>query len=182
MSRERYTFKTHNNNEIFAGGVILYKINDDPMNAVELLLIYNRDKYEDFGGTIDKKDVNIYETVAREVMEESNGLIKYDSIIERIKTEPYYYTKYSKYAVFIIEATQEERELKTEQFGLKEIYDDIERTVKTFYNLMKQKEVNFRLMNKVVLDKLKDLAKLDNNNPDYIESLNMTNKNSVYLF
>jgi len=66
MNKERYSFKTEGN-DIYAGGVILYKTNDE--GDVDLLLIKNRERWEDLGGTIDKQDKDIYTTVAREASE-----------------------------------------------------------------------------------------------------------------
>lgn len=172
MNKNKVRFHL-NNQEICAGGVILYRMIN---SNIELLLIKSRDKYEDFGGKIDKGDVDIYDTIAREVKEESNNLIDYDSIMLRIKdtnNKPVY-VKYSKYLVFILEANDLEKELTSEMFGTHEIHDNINRTVHwismtDFLNLTERKEVNFRLINKPFFDALGALKKKMCTGKEYIE-------------
>jgi len=160
---KRYSF-TIDDNIIYAGGVIVYRINN---NNVELLLMKSRGKYEEFGGTINKEDKYIYDTVAREVDEESNSIIKYESVIERIKTSTYVCSKRSKYIIYLLKASPQEHLMTSDMFGNKEIHDDIERTVqwiklKDFYALIKQKEVNFRIVTKLLFDKLNEIE-IENN-------------------
>jgi hypothetical protein len=56
-----------------ASGVLFYRFDMEEMDY-KLLLIYSRDKYEDFGGCTDDVDDNIKETAVREVEEESNKI------------------------------------------------------------------------------------------------------------
>lgn len=169
---ERHSFNI-DGNTIYAGGLIIYRINN---GELELLLMKSRGKYEEFGGTINREDKDIFDTVAREVDEESNGVIKYDSVIDRIKTCSYVCAKKSKYIVFLLKANEYEKIMTSNMFGNREIHDNIERTVhwikaKNFYNFVKQKEVNFRIVSKALFDKIneiefdngiKDISKYDN--------------------
>src|SRR4051794_7748616 len=99
--------------KISAGGVILYRINKN--KNLELLLMTNRNKYEDLGGTSDIGDHDIYDTVSREVYEESNGLINKKSIMDRIQKSDFIVSKTCKYIIFIIEANQKEKTLESKQ-------------------------------------------------------------------
>ena len=59
--------------ELSASGVLLYRTNPDT-SELELLVIYSRNNYEDFGGRVDLDDQSIAHTAAREAWEESNEL------------------------------------------------------------------------------------------------------------
>jgi 8-oxo-dGTP pyrophosphatase MutT (NUDIX family) len=149
------------NNIIKAGGILLYRKTE---NNIHLLLIKSRGKYEDIGGRVDKHDKTIYDTVVREAIEETNGVLNNISIFDRIKDSEYIYNAKSKYALFIIEATDTECKLESEIFGDKEIHDNIMRNilwvpVDNFIKCIKLNEVNYRLINKDILraiHKLKD--------------------------
>lgn len=199
---ERQSFIV-DNNLIYAGGVIFYRIRNDNMELL-LLKSKSRQKYEEFGGTIDKYDKDIYETVCREVEEESNNVIKRNEIINDVVTSEYVCSQKSKYIVFIVKAIDRICNLESTIFGEKEIHDNIERTVKwitlkDFYNFVKSKEINFRLVNKTLFDKLDKLAiengikyhdnnvDISNNNDndnDNNDNNSITNKidRKVYLF
>lgn len=203
MSKNKIYFNL-NDNDICAGGTVLYRIIKNKgelqtdVENIELLLVKNRGAYEDLGGKIDENDSNIYETVAREMKEESNDLIDYNSILERIKIKVPIYVKRSKYAIFLIEANNSEKELTSTMFGTREIHDNINRTVhwislSDFYKFARQKEVNFRLMNKSFFDALHNLeveqgTQSTYNNQHYMniedESKNesITKKNTTYMF
>jgi len=150
--KEKYYFIDESNREICAGGVILYKKID---SDIHLLLINSRGGYEDFGGGIDANDNDIYETVAREAEEESNGLLKKADIMKRLVKTHYMYNARSKYVVFFIKATDNEKTMTSEMFGSTELHDDIPRTVewlsaKEFFNLIAKKQLNFRIVNKEI--------------------------------
>ena len=57
---DRPTFYLDNNTEcpIRAGGVLFYRKNPETENY-DIMLIYSRKHYEDFGGRTDKKDKSI---------------------------------------------------------------------------------------------------------------------------
>ena len=168
-----------NNDEIRAGGVLLYRVNEQN-KQIEFLLAKNGNRYEDLGGKIDKCDADIYETIAREVKEESNNLINYNSIILRIKENNPIFVKYSKYMLFIIESNNYERDLTSEMFGIREIHDNIDRTVHwisfdDFFEFVKQKKINPRLANKGVynaLNLLKNTGKIQINIKDIKKNIN----------
>lgn len=158
---EKRCFFKLNDFVIYAGGVLFYRIKPIT-NELEFLMMKNRGRYEDLGGRVDCKDKTIFDTIAREVEEESNNLITRESVFDRIKTMPYLHTKVSKYIIFVIKASEYEENLTSEMFGTREFHDNIERTahwvsLSEFYKFAKEKLINFRLINRVVFDKLAEL-------------------------
>lgn len=107
-----------NTKPITAAGLLLYK---NVNNKMMLLIIDSDGKYEDIGGKIDSNDIDLYSTVAREVEEETNGQIKQQNIVDRLKFAQYIYVPQSKYLLFILEATQNECKLNKNDFGDHEI-------------------------------------------------------------
>ena len=145
--------------ELRAGGVLFYKFNEDKTNF-DLLLIYSRNNYEDFGGCTDAIDKDILDTVSREVDEESNNIFKKDIIRNKIKDLDPIYIKHCKYALYFIELIED---YNPEDFGTKEIHDNINRTVEwvsydNFSNDDFIKILNFRLKSHDVLNYLKNLV------------------------
>lgn len=172
-------------NEIKAGGVILYR-KDKEHKTIKFLLINSQEKYEDFGGRTDVIDKNINETIAREVEEESNGLIKKEYIINNI--EKYLtdkkrnnpeddlenefmtfigqsnlikeiYIKNSKYLLYFIPT---DIDYDTTKFGTYEIHDNIARTVDwiTYEKLISMNNLNFRLRNRQFRQTIEEIYKL----------------------
>jgi len=144
--------------ELRAGGILFYKYNDDKTNF-DLLLIYSRNNYEDFGGCTDEQDKNIIDTVSREVNEESNGIFKVDDIKEKIKDINPLYIKHCKYALYCVELIDN---YNPKDFGGKEIHDNIKRKVEwvSFDNFSDNDfvaKLNFRLRAYNVLNYLKTL-------------------------
>ena len=160
INRKTFYHKDNKDEPIRAGGVILYKhVN----NTIELLLISSRGLYEDIGGCVDNEDEDIYDSVSREVEEETNAVITYDAIKHRLYDSDSVYSKQSKYIIFIVEATNEEANHESEIFGNTENHDNISRTInwiplKTFLskNIVKYK-LNFRLKNTYLFNKLKNI-------------------------
>lgn len=159
---KKITFYLDNDNEkcVTSGGVIIYKFTDTGM---KLLLVNSRGGYEDLGGMIDEEDEDIYDTVSREAYEESNYLLSEKTIKKRLLNAPHIYNKKCKYVVFLIEASKKEKKLKKDDFGDREIHDDINRTVKwislsTFLsdNVVKHK-LNWRLKYFPLFKKLNEL-------------------------
>lgn len=141
ISRPTFYFNQDDKQEIRAGGGIFYKIDKDTQQ-ISLLMIKTRGKYEDFGGKTDNIDANINETIAREVDEESNGLLKKKGVLKRICNCVPLYSGSSKYMLYIIELTGEEIKLKPEDFGDMEFHDNIARTVE-FIPIEKFKDKKF---------------------------------------
>lgn len=114
---------------VTATGIIMYRYNGKEM---QLLLINVNNKLEDIGGKIDKIDVTIEDAAAREVEEETNGKIKASDIIDRLKNthkNQKIYVNNSKYLIYIIKASDAERQLTVEDFGNYESVDKIKRTI-----------------------------------------------------
>lgn len=127
--------------------------------------------YEDLGGCVDDEDEDIFTTVAREAYEESNKLIKKNSIKKRLNKEQikYSYSPKNKYIVYIVEATEHEQELKSKDFGDTEEHDGFKRTIKwiSLDEFLKSEiikyKLNFRLKNKKLFDILNEIKKEKNN-------------------
>lgn len=154
------TFEIDADQIVSSGGVLLYRFNDDQM---ELLLVNSRGGFEDFGGKIDNADKTIYKTVARETFEESNKLINKKTLESRLKTAPYVYVKRSKYVCFILEANNDESQLKSSDFGQIEIHDNIKRNVKwvKLSDFLKKEvikyKLNWRLKSSALFSKLNEI-------------------------
>jgi hypothetical protein len=145
MGRPTFYYNEDNKTyEIRAGGVLFYKKNQNMTGEFEtyLLMIRNRGKLEDFGGCTDDVDKDIYDTISREVEEESNLIFKRSDIKSRIeKCVPVIIEK-SKYMLFFVSLTESEEKLTEAQFGTREIHDNIERTVE-WINAEKLQDDNF---------------------------------------
>jgi hypothetical protein len=160
---QRKTFYIGNDstNPIRAGGVIIYRKTKD--NNIDLLLIFSRGIYEDIGGRTDNEDNDIYETVAREVGEETNQIIVYDSIRDRLNNAKYVYFSKSKYVIFLVEATDKESRLTSEIFGETEIHDNISRLIQwvsldtVLESSVIKYKLNYRMKNPLLFNKLKNI-------------------------
>lgn len=165
MSKDRPTFYLNNDKTkpTRAGGVIIYKFT---RKGMELLLIENRGQYEDIGGCTDKSDKTYIDTIVREVYEETNKLIKRKNTRQKIASSQNVYISTSKYVIHFIEATEKQKKFTQKDFGPKELHDNIERTIQwiplTHFldsNIIAYK-LNFRLKNKLVFDKLKQINQM----------------------
>lgn len=183
MSEQKRIFKISNNGVLFpvcAGGIILYRIEN---KELQLLLMCRSAGccYEDLGGKSQFDDQDIYQTVAREAEEESNGLINRNSVFNRIKQSEFIISEKCKYVLFVVRANNKEVNLKSEQFGDKEIHENLPRTVdwvtlSEFTNYIKLTgKLNFRLRNRKLYQLLKQL------DPNKTIS-DAKSKNTVYLF
>ncbi len=161
---KRKIFYLHDdkNFPIMAGGAILYKIEND---RVYLLMIEKQGSYEDLGGKTEEIDETIYDVIARETFEESNSLLSKELIKKRLQASKYMYNSNSKYIVYMINANDEESKLKMEDFGDKEIHDDMPRKIKWIpadvllnKNIFKHKLAH-RLKHKYFLDMITNIEK-----------------------
>ena len=159
--RPIFYFNGDVNKEIKAGGIIFYKNN-------KLLMIHCKDKIEDFGGKSDIDDKNIYDTVSREVEEESNKIFTVEDIKNRIEGKTYIYIPWSKYALFFVELM---KDYDPKIFGKQEEHDGHNRNIiwvkiDDFF----KREKNFRLNCKAVNDKMKELIKTSKFSSDCVSS------------
>ena len=107
------------------------------------LLIKYRDpgwpKLDDFGGQVDHGDASPLETIIREVVEETNGVISRQMMVDMLalgyKT---HYNNYSKYYGVIIDVPDDFFQ-DTSVFGEIELVDNIYRTV-NWYNFSEVKD------------------------------------------
>lgn len=128
----------YNNDElkpIKAGGVIIYKIEEKSIKILLIKIKYINQKkdiydfYEDIGGKTDKIDISFYDTISREVAEETNNVINPQIIKYQMSYSDDLYIEHAKYLLYIIKANSYERNLNTQSFGNKEIHDNIDRTI-----------------------------------------------------
>lgn len=145
---------------VTAGGVLIYKKEKGNMM---ILVIDNSGKYEDIGGKIDPDDKTVYHAISREVEEETNSIIKSDTIIERLKDAQYIYVPNSKYVIFLVEATKYEMKLRKDDFGDKELHDNFPRTIGWIsrHDIVNPEiikfKMNWRMKSKSLFDKLLDI-------------------------
>ena len=113
---------------IKAGGVLLYRKNKNT-EETEVLLIHKvlANEWEDIGGRTDVIDSSIWDTIEREVREETNGLIHVSK--ERLYNSRVVYNDNAKYLLCILPATEEETGLTTLDFGSVETHDGIYRHI-----------------------------------------------------
>lgn len=153
-------------NEVHAGGCLFYKRS---AQCIQVLIQEIDNKYEDIGGRIDKTDADIYDTICREVEEETNGLITKDAIKDRLKKAPSVYIPNAKYIIFIVEALKEEAKYTAESFGPKEIYSNVNRVMGWIHlvELLSPSTVryklNWRMRNKALFFKLHDINNAQRN-------------------
>lgn len=147
---------------VTAGGVLIYK----KVNNKMMLLIIDCDgKYSDIGGKIDPIDTDIYDGISREVEEETNGMIKREEIVERLKTAPYTYVKGSKYVIYIVEASNKEKHLTKADFGDAETHDNLPRTIawvsrdELVMPATIKFKLNWRMKSRSLMDKLAEIEK-----------------------
>jgi len=153
----RPTF-TLNEQQVRAGGVLFYYHNKKP-DQFELLMINSRNKYEDFGGQTDEADKDFYDTICREVEEESNGIFPREFISDKIKSLEPIYIKHCKYVLYCVELDDH---IDPSIFGDHEDTDDINRTVEwvsydDFISQEIKKKLNFRLTAYNVMNHLEAL-------------------------
>ena len=132
-----------------AAGVIFYKTIKGKLEL--LILKNNNDKYEDIGGKVDFDDETIFHAAGREVEEETNGMIKSDDVLDRLKNSVFVYVPRSKYIIYLVEANINETKLNKEDFGDKEEHDDIYRTIGWITKdvFMNQSTIKFKLNNRL---------------------------------
>ena len=130
---KRPTFFANNdeNQSIRAGGIIFYKL--DPLTKqIKMLMQYTerlnqrtnikRHVYEDIGGKTDEIDNNINDTIMREVVEETNGIITKEIVKEHLdKANQSYYLKHSKYYLILVEADKNIVNIDRRAYGKEEI-------------------------------------------------------------
>jgi hypothetical protein len=123
-------------NSISSAGCLFYKIHSNKLYL--LLNNYNNPSFlpDDLGGKVELFDKSIFDTMRREVLEETNYIID----IFKIPTsqfKQYFYLKFCKYYLSLIEV-DDTFFPDTRIFGKKEIKEDVERNIQWFdYNDIK---------------------------------------------
>jgi hypothetical protein len=107
---KRYTLK-YKDMIVKAAGLLLYQKDGDDFS---FLLQDGMFGYEDVGGKVESYDKTVYDTVIRETLEETNGVITADDISEIFHTKNVYYDRKGGYLLFCIPAT---RKYRLKEFG-----------------------------------------------------------------
>jgi hypothetical protein len=102
INKRVFKFKTglFTNYKIKAGGILFFKmINDIP----NFLLLDENIFMSDLGGKTELYDKTIYDTIAREVNEETNLLVDKNKILDILLDDnKYFYIYHSKYLLFLV--------------------------------------------------------------------------------
>lgn len=120
-AKSRWFFEIENLGIVYAVGFLL-------RNGNNYLMQIHEDKhyhYSDFGGKTEYYDKDVYDTVMRELCEESNGYLNV-SRKELLKSETFYCKK-SRYLLFIVDTEKDYIEA-IKLMGDKEIHDNKPRT------------------------------------------------------
>ena len=131
-SNKRPTFYFENDltKPIRAGGVLIYKkYNGNFKFLLIKKLTFGDDLHEDIGGKTDTEDIDIIDTISREVSEETNKVIDRNIVREQIKKGKPLYVPFSKYLIYLVEANEEQTKLKPSAFGDEELHDSIKRKI-----------------------------------------------------
>jgi hypothetical protein len=150
-SRLIYNSKQSFYDSIYACGCLFRKRDPNDEKEDQLLLIkYNEPAWseqsairlDDLGGKVDIVDCSPLDTMAREVFEESNGLITRDKIFGADANHiRYFYNYKSKYYCAVVDVG-EDFFPDTSVFGDSEIADDIKRTI----NWYKLKDIKHNML------------------------------------
>jgi 8-oxo-dGTP pyrophosphatase MutT (NUDIX family) len=147
---------------ISACGCLFYKIVDGHLSL--LLIRYTgssgRHELDDFGGKIDVTDQSVYETVLREVGEETNHVIDCGYLKHRLENGPYrvFYTPQSKYYLFVMPVNADFFP-DTTLFGTEEQHDHLPRVVAWYsYPECKQLLAQRLVSNKALIGYLDSLS------------------------
>jgi hypothetical protein len=160
QNRPTFYLDDDENKPIRAGGVLFYFFDETDLTYY-LLLIYSREKYEDFGGCTDCEDKSIQDTVARETAEESNYIFSKKFVLDKIQDQKPVYIKHCKYVLYFVELTEK---YDSNVFGTREICDGFDRTVEwisfdTYDNKEFLQKVNSRMNNWIVHKHIKKILK-----------------------
>jgi hypothetical protein len=136
-------------NEVTAGGILFYNENKD------FLMIYNEKRFrcEDFGGSINNNDKCIYDTIRRELFEESNGVfdeyLTSNEINDMIQNADQLYNKDNKYFLLISKLPSKMEDISLDMFGTKENQNEsVKRTLKwiLFKDMLNNKMLNKKIL------------------------------------
>jgi hypothetical protein len=158
MDRPTFYFNGNQHDEIRAGGLLLYRTEND---HITYLMADYFGHYGDFGGKTDKVDKNIIGTIAREVTEETNGIISDNDVRTLIKNTKPIYVKHCKYLLYICET---KKYYDPDTFGNIETFENLNRSVHWIPNKrLKDKKflnkLNFRLRNSNFFCKVTEITK-----------------------
>jgi len=127
--RPTFLFNNDKNHPIRAGGVLFYRTSDKGVSEILLIKSADYPDYQDIGGKTDMKDKNIFETIAREVDEETNKQIKFSVVMKQMKNSPSIYVRSIRYLLYLVEANDKQCALTTADFADKEYHDNFYRKI-----------------------------------------------------
>lgn len=154
MSRKIFNI---NNISVTAGGILLYRYRDD---KVQFLMIQKKGIHEDIGGKATIRDIDIVETIRREIHEESNNILNIGR--DRFYNSIRIINPGSKYCIYLLKANQNESNLNEEVFGKVEHYNGKERTfhwisMDEYFLKLKNRRLNNRLYNRILSNNISKL-------------------------
>lgn len=159
MEKKVFYFNADPMKPITAAGILFYK---NHMNQMYCLIQEQNNKYEDIGGKIDTIDQTLEDTICRELEEETNHRINATNVRQRLNGAKKIYIPICKYCLYIVEADQNEADLKKNDFGEEEKYNNKNRTIGwikrdelSMPHIIKYK-LNWRLRSKTLFEYLKE--------------------------
>jgi hypothetical protein len=140
---------------IKAAGLILAKHVDGRLYLLlQRRLRRGRLVYEDFGGRVEATDASPIDTLLREAVEESNGLLDRTSLTQRVERGCYSEFYQGKYLFLVLLATAEEQAII--DFGEKESHTGIDRQVRWVRaDELQKKDLCPRLHHRLFVDQLR---------------------------
>ena len=149
---------TENNYTICACGCLF--VNKQSKKILLMQYLDVETKLDDFGGKVDHQDRDKFETICREVSEESNGIINRQIILNLTRTNKCFgcYTESSKYFFLTIEV-DDTFYPDTSIFGNREIYENINRVINwhNINDVLRNKKLAHRILCAGMLEYLRDL-------------------------
>lgn len=141
---DRPTFYTIDNEPIRACGVIFYKKNK-LTGDIKILIEYSNNIYEDIGGKTDILDKDIYDTIIRETIEETNGVITKQIIDKYILANHHLiYVSKAKYILMLVEANNDIINIDNRRYGtVEKLTGKIRQFQWINYNRLKHSTVPF---------------------------------------
>lgn len=112
----------HDGQEVTAGGVLLVCRSSD--DELRLLLSRANGEFEDCGGRTDVGDRDVCDTIAREMHEETNGMIARETVLKQLQPQSRVqriYIPASKYVLAVVPATEHQCALRASDFGDAEV-------------------------------------------------------------
>lgn len=133
---------------IKSGGLLCYRYHN---KSIQLLLAKYDNVYGDIGGKSSKNDTSIFETILREVGEETNNILTPIITKELLNRAKYFYKIEANHSSYMVGIVELKMDVKPDDFGPTEIFLDKKRTIEWIdYDKFLKMEVNGRLVKRVI--------------------------------